>query len=70
MSVLNSTSTYKYCRVSKVQGASLEVGPNRELVVDLASKSPPNYIILSDGTFRVMYKVGAGLSWKHLVYIL
>ncbi|XP_073104819.1 4-alpha-glucanotransferase DPE2 isoform X2 [Elaeis guineensis] len=53
---------YKYFRVSKVQGASLEVGPNRELVVELASKSPPNYIILSDGTFREMPWRGAGVA--------
>ncbi|XP_008796184.1 4-alpha-glucanotransferase DPE2 isoform X2 [Phoenix dactylifera] len=53
---------YKYCRVSKVQGASLEVGPNRELAVDLASESPPNYIILSDGTFRETPWRGAGVA--------
>lgn len=53
---------YKYCRVSTVQGASLEVGPNRELVVDLASNCPPNCIMLSDGTFREMPWRGAGVA--------
>lgn len=50
---LNIVSTYKYCQKTKAGSVSLEVGPNRELVLDSQSESPPSYISLSDGIFRV-----------------
>lgn len=35
---------------------SLELGPNRELAVDFQSSHPPNYVILADGPYRVMFR--------------
>ncbi|KAG1371187.1 4-alpha-glucanotransferase DPE2 [Cocos nucifera] len=40
---------------TSVHGMWWDSYPYRELVVDLASKSPPNYIVLSDGTFRLKF---------------
>ncbi|KAK9170561.1 hypothetical protein Syun_002701 [Stephania yunnanensis] len=55
-------STYKYCQQGKEGDVSVEVGPNRELVADSASKSQPRYISLSDGIFREMPWRGAGFA--------
>jgi hypothetical protein len=48
-------STYKYCQISEAGVSSLEFGPNREVDVDLSSPKPARYILLSDGSLRVMY---------------
>lgn len=53
---------YKYYKCCKVQGMSMEIGPSRELVLDLASINLPNYISLSDGPFREMPWRGAGVA--------
>lgn len=53
---------YKYFQNHMGQDASLEVGPNRELTVDLSANNPPNYVSVSDGTFREMPWRGAGVA--------
>lgn len=53
---------YKYCQIGKGETISLEVGPNRELVVDSPSEIQPRYLSLSDGMFREMPWRGAGVS--------
>lgn len=53
---------YKYCQKTKAGSVSLEVGTNRELVLDSASESQPCYISLSDGIFREMPWRGAGVA--------
>lgn len=50
--ILNSSCTYKYCQINE-GGCALEVGPNRELAIDLGSTNLPNFFVLSDGPFRV-----------------
>jgi len=57
MIVLNIFSTYKYCQISQAGNSSLELGPNREVNVDLSSPKQSRYIVLSDGALRVMYPV-------------
>ncbi|OAY82617.1 4-alpha-glucanotransferase DPE2, partial [Ananas comosus] len=47
-----SSPTYKYCQIRNELDITAEVGPNRELAFDVASRSPPRFIILSDGAFR------------------
>ncbi|ONK63671.1 uncharacterized protein A4U43_C07F17690 [Asparagus officinalis] len=44
------------------QGMSMEIGPSRELVLDLASNNLPTYVSLSDGPFREMPWRGAGVA--------
>lgn len=51
--LLNGSPTYKYCQIRNELDITAEVGPNRELAFDVASRSPPRFIILSDGAFRV-----------------
>ncbi|XP_039128706.1 LOW QUALITY PROTEIN: 4-alpha-glucanotransferase DPE2-like [Dioscorea cayenensis subsp. rotundata] len=53
---------YKYCKNDKVRGFSLEVGPMRELAIDFTSQSPPNHLILSDGSFRELPWRGSGVA--------
>lgn len=53
---------YKYYQDCRVGGASTEVGPNRELVLDLTSNNLPHYVSLSDGAFRQMPWRGAGVA--------
>lgn len=52
---------YKYYKICD-QGLSMEVGPNREMVLDLASDCLPSHISLSDGAFREMPWRGSGVS--------
>jgi hypothetical protein len=57
MIFLNNISTYKYCQISQEGNSSLELGPNREVDIDLSSPKQSRYIVLSDGALRVMYPV-------------
>ncbi|XP_072996367.1 4-alpha-glucanotransferase DPE2 [Typha latifolia] len=53
---------YKYGQITKGKQTTLEVGPYRELVVDIASNDRPKYVILSDGAFREIPWRGAGVA--------
>ncbi|XAR48322.1 4-alpha-glucanotransferase [Bertholletia excelsa] len=55
---------YKYSKYGKAGNFSLEIGPNRELLVDFSASQPsqPQYIILSDGMMREMPWRGAGVA--------
>jgi hypothetical protein len=54
---LNIFSTYKYCQISQAGNSSLELGPNREVDIDLSSPNQSRYVVLSDGALRVMYPI-------------
>lgn len=53
---------YKYYQSCKQRGASLEIGPYRELALDKTSSSIPKYVSLSDGSFRAIPWRGAGVA--------
>lgn len=53
--LLNSYSTYKYCKYGKIGSISLETGPQWELSVDSSNNQPTN-IFLSDGMMLVMLR--------------
>ncbi|ONM60886.1 4-alpha-glucanotransferase DPE2 [Zea mays] len=65
MIVLNIFSTYKYCQISQAGNSTLELGPNREVNVDLSSPKQSRYIVLSDGALRVMFSIVLSAK-KHL----
>ncbi|ONM60874.1 4-alpha-glucanotransferase DPE2 [Zea mays] len=62
MIVLNIFSTYKYCQISQAGNSTLELGPNREVNVDLSSPKQSRYIVLSDGALRDAPWRGAGVA--------
>lgn len=53
---------YKYCQISQAGNSSLELGPNREVNVDLSSPKQSRYIVLSDGALRDAPWRGAGVA--------
>ncbi|KAK8919301.1 4-alpha-glucanotransferase DPE2 [Platanthera zijinensis] len=55
-------SFYKYCQSCKKGDISLEIGPYRELALDMSSSSLPKYVTLSDGSFRATPWRGAGVA--------
>jgi 4-alpha-glucanotransferase len=65
MIVLNIFSTYKYCQISQAGKPSLELGPNREVDIELSSPKQPRYVVLSDGALRVIYSIelSAKYAW-------
>ncbi|XP_078442924.1 disproportionating enzyme 2 [Wolffia australiana] len=53
---------YKYCQTKTYGESSLELGPNRELIVDSETGHPPHFVFLSDGAFRESPWRGAGVA--------
>ncbi|PKU64882.1 4-alpha-glucanotransferase DPE2 [Dendrobium catenatum] len=53
---------YKYYQSCNQRGASMEIGPYRELALDMTSGSIPKYVALSDGSFRAIPWRGAGIA--------
>ena len=54
--ILDIVFTYKYCQKKKSGVSLLEIGLNRELEMDFVTENPPNFVLLSDGGFRVNHK--------------
>ncbi|CAN6321373.1 unnamed protein product [Urochloa humidicola] len=53
---------YKYCQISQAGNPSLELGPNREVDIDLSSPKQSRYVVLSDGALRDAPWRGAGVA--------
>ncbi|KAG2638907.1 hypothetical protein PVAP13_2NG623200 [Panicum virgatum] len=53
---------YKYCQISQAGNSSLELGPNREVDIDLSSPKQSRYVVLSDGALRDEPWRGAGVA--------
>lgn len=53
---------YKYCQISQAGNSSLELGPNREVDIDLSSPKQSRYVVLSDGALRDAPWRGAGVA--------
>ncbi|KAH0468674.1 hypothetical protein IEQ34_001906 [Dendrobium chrysotoxum] len=60
--ILSKNPTYKYYQSCNQRGASMEIGPYRELALDMTSGSIPKYVALADGSFRAIPWRGAGIA--------